>query len=123
MLVALSDEKDSEGNNIYPHEGAVDFTDNRVDINTGTLRFRAKLSNPDGLISPRLFVKVRLPIGEAHPALMVREQALQSDQGLKKVIVLQPKDENGEPYFITDDQDKPSGSRRQANPRVQARRG
>ncbi len=107
LLVALSDEKDSEGNNIYPHEGAVDFTDNRVDINTGTLRFRAKLSNPDGLISPRLFVKVRLPIGEAHPALMVREQALQSDQGLKKVIVLQPKDENGEPYFLTDDRGTP----------------
>ena len=45
------------------------------------------------MISPGLFVKVRLPIGEAHPALMVREQALQSDQGLKKVIVLRPKDE------------------------------
>ena len=35
---------------------------------------------------------------------MVREQALQYDQGLKRVIVLRPKDENGEPYFITDDQ-------------------
>jgi membrane fusion protein, multidrug efflux system len=103
LLVALSDEKDSDGNNLYPHEGIVDFTDNRVDINTGTLRFRAKLSNPDGLISPRLFVKVRLPIGEAHPALMVREQALQSDQGLKKVIVLRRNNKEGEPYFIMDE--------------------
>ncbi len=106
LLIALSDEKDSEGNNVYPHEGIVDFTDNRVDLQTGTLRFRAKLANPNGLISPGLFVKVRLPIGEAHPALMVREQALQSDQGLKKVIVLHAKDEKGEPYFITDDQDQ-----------------
>jgi RND family efflux transporter MFP subunit len=103
VLIALSDEKDSEGNNIYAHQGIVDFTDNRVDQQTGTLRFRAKLSNPDGLISPGLFVKVRLPIGEAHPALMVREQAFQSDQGLKKVFVLHAKNSKGEPYFITDD--------------------
>ncbi|HMF38630.1 MAG TPA: efflux RND transporter periplasmic adaptor subunit [Isosphaeraceae bacterium] len=106
LLIGLSDEKDSEGTNVYPHQGMVDFTDNRVDVNTGTLRFRAQLSNPNQMISPGLFVKVRLPIGEAHPALMVREQALQSDQGLKKVIVLQPKDEMGDPYFITDDQGK-----------------
>ncbi len=106
VLIALSDEKDSEGNNIYTHQGIVDFTDNRVDVNTGTLRFRARLSNPNQMISPGLFVKVRLPIGEAHPALMVRERALQSDQGLKKVIVLEPKDEKGNPYFITDNQDK-----------------
>lgn len=75
-------------------------------MNTGTLRFRAKLANPNQMISPGLFVKVRLPIGDAHPALMIREQALQSDQGLKKVFVLQPKDDKGNPYFITDDQDK-----------------
>ena len=105
LHVALSDEKAGE-DYIYRHEGTVDFTDNRVDINTGTLRFRAQISNPDGMISPRLFVKVQLPIGEAHPALMVREQALQSDQGLKKVVVLQAKDEKGEPYFITDDDNK-----------------
>ena len=85
----------------------VDFTDNRVDLNTGTLRFRAKLANPNQMISPGLFVKVRLPIGEAHPALMIREQALQSDQGLKKVFVLQPKDEKGNPYFIKDAEGKP----------------
>jgi membrane fusion protein, multidrug efflux system len=107
LLIGLSDEKDSEGNPDYPHQGMVDFTDNRVDLNTGTLRFRAKLANPNQMISPGLFVKVRLPIGEAHPALMIREQALQSDQGLKKVFVLQPKDEKGNPYFIKDATGKP----------------
>ena len=107
LLIGLSDEKDSEGNPVYPHQGMVDFTDNRVDLNTGTLRFRAKLANPNQMISPGLFVKVRLPFGEAHPALMIREQALQSDQGLKKVFVLQPKDEEGNPYFIKDAEGKP----------------
>ena len=106
LLIGLSDEKDREGNPVYPHQGMVDFTDNRVDVNTGTLRFRAKLANPNQMISPGLFVKVRLPIGEAHPALMIREQALQSDQGLKKVFVLQPKDEEGNPYFIKDAKDE-----------------
>jgi len=102
VLIGLSDEKDREGNPVYPHQGMVDFTDNRVDLNTGTLRFRARLSNPDRMISPGLFVKVRLPIGEEHPALMIREQALITDQGEKKVIVLAPamdKEKDGKPKF------------------------
>ena len=97
----------SEGNPVYPHQGMVDFTDNRVDLNTGTLRFRAKLANPNQMISPGLFVKVRLPIGEAHPALMIREQALQSDQGLKKVFVLRSQDEKGNPYSLKDAKGEP----------------
>jgi membrane fusion protein, multidrug efflux system len=81
----------------FPHQGIVDFTDNRVDANTGTLRFRAKLSNPNGLITPGLFVRVRLPIGDPHSALLIREQALVTDQGRKKVWVLKPlKNQAGE---------------------------
>ena len=59
------------------------------------------------MISPGLFVQVRLPIGEAHPALMIREQALQSDQGLKKVFVLRSQDEKGNPYFLKDAKGEP----------------
>ena len=87
VQIGLSDEAD------FPHEGIVDFTDNRVDLNTGTLRFRAKISNPadrngNRFIVPGLFVRVRLPIGDPHPALMVREQALVTDQGRKTVYVV-----------------------------------
>ena len=102
ILISLSDEKDSQGNAVFPHQAVVDFTDNRVDLNTGTLRFRAKMGNPSHFITPGLFVKVRLPIGDPHNALLVREQSLQSDQGLKKVFVLLAKDEKGNPYFIKD---------------------
>ena len=102
IQISLSDEKDASGEPVFPHHGVVDFTDNRVDLNTGTLRFRAKMSNPSHFITPGLFVKVRLPIGDPHPALLVREQSLQSDQGLKKVFVLLSKDENGNPYYIKD---------------------
>jgi hypothetical protein len=102
VQISLSDEKDSEGKDIFTHQGIVDFTDNRVDLQTGTLRFRARLDNPDQMITPGLFVKVRLPIGDQHPTLMIREQALQSDQSQKKVFVLQAKDEKGQPYYIRD---------------------
>jgi len=102
ILISLSDEKDASGEPVFAHQGVVDFTDNRVDLNTGTLRFRAKMSNPSHFIAPGLFVKVRLPIGDPHSALLVREQSLQSDQGLKKVFVLLSKDEKGNPYILKD---------------------
>jgi RND family efflux transporter MFP subunit len=91
---SLSDEQD------FKHQGWVQFTDNKVDINTGTLRFRATVDNPDHLITPGLFVRVRLPIGDAHSAIMIREQAIQSDQGQKKVFVLKQKDDQGVRYVV-----------------------
>jgi multidrug efflux pump subunit AcrA (membrane-fusion protein) len=102
VQISLSDEKDSDGKDIFTHQGIVDFTDNRVDLNTGTLRFRAKIDNLDQMITPGLFVKVRLPIGDQHPALMIRERSIQPDQSQKKVFVLQAKDDKGNPYFLKD---------------------
>jgi RND family efflux transporter MFP subunit len=102
--IALSDEKD------FPHEGLVNFTDNRVDINTGTLRFRAKIDNPvdrygNRFIVPGLFVRVRLRIGNPHPALMIREQSLVSDQGQRGVFIITDKDDKGQP--LLDEQKNP----------------
>jgi membrane fusion protein, multidrug efflux system len=99
VQIGLADETD------FPHRGVVDFTDNRVDLNTGTLRFRARIDNPadahgNRFIVPGLFVRVRLPIGEAHPALMVREQAMVTDQGRKTVyVVKEKKDDKGQPVI------------------------
>ncbi len=101
VQISLSD----EGEDVFPHKGVVDFRDNRVDINTGTLRFRAKLDNRDHFITPGLFVRVRLPIGEPHNALMVREQALVSDQGQKGVFLIRDKDAEGKPFV--DDKKQP----------------
>jgi multidrug efflux system membrane fusion protein len=86
--IGLSDEQPE-----FPHKGIADFMDNRVDPNTGTLRSRARIDNPadaygNRFIVPGLFVRVRLPIGEPHRALMVREQALVNDQGRKTVWVI-----------------------------------
>src|SRR5262249_16684607 len=79
VQISLSD----EGEDNFPHNGVVDFTDNKLDINTGTLRYRAKLDNKDRFITPGMYVRVRLPIGSPHSAGMISDQALVTDQGEK----------------------------------------
>ena len=76
---------DEEG---YPHDGVVNFVDNRLDPSTGTLQVRGIFKNSDRMLSPGMFVRVRLPIGESYRALLVAEQALGTDQGQKFVFVI-----------------------------------
>jgi membrane fusion protein, multidrug efflux system len=97
VLFGLSDETPN-----FPHGGTVDFTDNKVDINTGSLRFRATVRNEKGILTPGLFVRVRLPIGDPHQTLFVREEALASDQGRKIVYTVEwkPVFEDGKPVYV-----------------------
>ena len=44
----------------FPHEGVIDFVDNRVDPNTGTIRARGVFPNPDGLLTPGFYARVRI---------------------------------------------------------------
>jgi multidrug efflux pump subunit AcrA (membrane-fusion protein) len=46
----------------FPREGVVDFIDNHFDPKTATIRIRAVLPNPDRLMLPGLFVRVRMPL-------------------------------------------------------------
>ena len=86
VYAALSDEDD------YPHKGAINFADNRVDASTGTLRLRAVIDNPKPyVLSPGLFMKVRLPVGTPHRSILIPEQALGSDQGRKFLYVVNDK--------------------------------
>lgn len=87
VFIGLADEDD------YPHEGVLDFRDNRLDPNTGTLRVRGVFKNADRFLTPGMFVRVRLPIGKPHQALLVPEQAVGTDQGQKFVYVIDGKDE------------------------------
>jgi len=72
----------------YPHEGRVDFVDNRVDADTGTIQVRALFPNPDGLLLPGLFARVRVPTSAPHPALLVPERALGADQLGRFLLVI-----------------------------------
>ncbi|MFN7952925.1 MAG: efflux RND transporter periplasmic adaptor subunit [bacterium] len=72
----------------YSHTGVVDFIDNRVDAATGTIPARAVFENPDQMLTPGLFVRVRVPFGDAQPSLLVPEVAIGSDQATKFVMVV-----------------------------------
>jgi RND family efflux transporter MFP subunit len=75
VLMGLPDEKG------FPHRGEITFADNRVDPETWTLRMRATFANPDGLLLPGMFVRVRLALGSPHGALLVPRGAVQRLNG------------------------------------------
>lgn len=67
--------------------GKINFLDNQVEATTGTLRARVAIENKDALLSPGLFVRLRVPVG-TQDALLVREQSLQTNQGQRFVWVV-----------------------------------
>lgn len=87
VRIGLADEQD------FPLEGTVNFVDNQVDATTGTLRLRAIVDNQNRFLAPGMFVRVQVPIGAPHPAMLIREEALGADQGQRYVYVVNDKDE------------------------------
>jgi multidrug efflux system membrane fusion protein len=82
-----------QGEEGYSHHGSIDFFNNQVNSATGSIAVRGVFENPKPqggarLLSPGMFVRVRLPIGEPHQALLVIDRAIASDQGLKFVYVV-----------------------------------
>jgi multidrug efflux pump subunit AcrA (membrane-fusion protein) len=73
--------------------GPVRFIDTQINAGTGTTTLRADVDNPKGLLTPGLFVRVRLPIGDPKPGVLVPEEAIGTDQGLKFVYTLNANDE------------------------------
>ena len=71
----------------YPHEGTINFVDNQVNPKVGTLRLRGVFPNKDEALSPGYFVRVRVPIGHPHKALLISDRAVDADQGQKIVYV------------------------------------
>ncbi|HLK12397.1 MAG TPA: efflux RND transporter periplasmic adaptor subunit [Candidatus Binatia bacterium] len=71
----------------FPHAGEVDYASNRVDPDTGTIEIRAVFPNPDHIVVPGLFGRVRLPFTRER-ALLVPEVALAADQGGQYVLTV-----------------------------------
>ncbi len=72
----------------FEHRGYIESFDNRLDQNTGSILLRAVFPNDDGRIVPGLFARIRVPLSDRHPALMVSEQAIATDQAQKYVLTL-----------------------------------
>ncbi len=91
------------GERDFPHVGVIDFVDNQVDPNTGTLRMRGRFGNAAGVLAEGaavggvtghlavgLFAQIHLPLGRAHKAILVSDRAVDTDQGVKVVYVVNP---------------------------------
>jgi RND family efflux transporter MFP subunit len=74
----------------FPHQGHIESFDNRLDANTGSILLRAVFPNNDGRIVPGLFARIRVPLSERYPALLVTERAIATDQAQKYVLTLTP---------------------------------
>lgn len=72
----------------FPHTGTVDFVDNQVNPATGTIRARAVFPNPDKLMAPGFFARIRIPGSGEYDALLVRDGAISSDQGRLFVLTV-----------------------------------
>ncbi len=77
----------------FPHQGTINFEDNQVNPKTGTLRVRGVFRNKDEALSPGFFARVRVPIGQAHQALLVTDRAIDTDQGEKVLYIVNKKHE------------------------------
>ena len=82
ISVKLLDEEE------FQHHGAMDFVDNELDTTTGTVSGRGLLPNPDGLLQPGLFGRVRLPGSGLHEVVLVPDQVIQFDQSRQFVFII-----------------------------------
>ena len=80
----LMDEKD------WPLKGAIDFVDNQYDRSSGTIRVRAAFANPDLFITPGQFGRVRVPMSQRRPTLLVPDAAVVTDQSVKMLFTVTP---------------------------------
>jgi membrane fusion protein, multidrug efflux system len=73
----------------YPHVGHLDYISPEVNPATGTLAVRAVFNNPDRLLLPGFFVRVRIPLnGQAAQALLVPDTALGTDQAGRYLLIV-----------------------------------
>jgi len=76
----------------YPHPGVINFRDNRVESETGTVLVRGTLPNPDRKLVPGLFTRIQVPVGPPKPRLLIPETSLAADQRGRYVLVVKADD-------------------------------
>ncbi|MGJ8657359.1 MAG: efflux RND transporter periplasmic adaptor subunit [Akkermansiaceae bacterium] len=84
VKIAVSDSDE------YEFEGEIDFANNTLDEGTATLQLRALVENKNKFLTPGLFARVQIPVGEKQQFILVKESALGFDQDKRFAWVLQP---------------------------------
>jgi len=82
VTLKLIDEND------FVHQGKIDFIDNVIDRSSGTIRGRAVFDNADGVFTPGMFGRVRVPGSPPYTALLVPDAAIGTEQARKYVLVV-----------------------------------
>lgn len=72
----------------FPHEGHLNFVDNRVDLASSTVELRGVFPNRELKLTPGLFARVRIPASKRHAAILLPDQAIGTDQSQQFVYVV-----------------------------------
>lgn len=72
----------------YPHRGVIDYVSPVLSAATGTMEIRARFDNPEALLVPGLFARIRVPASAPREALLVNERAVSFDQGQRFLYVV-----------------------------------
>jgi RND family efflux transporter MFP subunit len=71
-------------------KGTIDFVDNQYDRSSGTIRVRAAFPNPNLFITPNQFGRVRVPMSQLRPTMLVPDAAVVTDQSVKLLFTVAP---------------------------------
>ncbi|WP_341487882.1 efflux RND transporter periplasmic adaptor subunit [Pararhizobium sp. A13] len=71
-----------------PFKGKLDFAENRVDQETGTMRVRARFDNPNFVLQPGLFGRVEVSASNTYKGILIPDEAIGSDQDQRVVYVV-----------------------------------
>jgi len=82
VAMGLSDEQG------YPHEGRLDFVDNQLHTDSGTMRLRAVFDNTKGLFTPGLYAHMRVQMGQPKARVLVDDRAVGTDLANQFVYVV-----------------------------------
>lgn len=74
--------------NAKPFTGKLDFAENRIDNQSGTIRLRARFANPDLVLQPGLFGRIQVAASNTYKAVLVPDEAIGSDQNERVVYVV-----------------------------------
>jgi len=73
---------------IYAHEGAVDFVDNNIDASTGALLAQASFPNPDRVLRPGMFARVRAEMETRKGAILIPQRSILFIQGQPRIMIV-----------------------------------